>query len=335
MALWQWSKTPTSNGTSDPTMNWSEGIAPSIVDDNVRAEMARIAEYRDDISGSLTTGGTSTAYTLTTNQVLATPTPTTGQLIALVPNATNGASATLSCDGGSAYPIQTSPGIGIGAGVLVQGTPYTMTFNGSAWMVRDLYGGSPFIVPLGGLLHSTVTTPPNSSFVLPFGQAISRTTYAVYFAAVGTTYGAGDGSTTFNVIDVRGCALVPLDNLGGTPANRIGTGLVTDGGTINGQVLGSFGGSQSHVQTNAELNSHTHANSLTDLGHTHTVQGNSLGGTGGSFIVATNFVGTQGTQATGSNNSTPMSITNASQGSSNAMAWLQPSRMCSCFLRVI
>lgn len=50
-------------------------------------------------------------------------------------------------------------------------------------------------------LWSTATPPPLSLFLL--GQAVSRTTYAALFALWGTTFGAGDGSTTFNLLDMR------------------------------------------------------------------------------------------------------------------------------------
>jgi len=294
--------------------------------------MARIAEYRDDISGSLTTGGTSTAYTLTTNQGLATPTPTTGQLIALVPHTTNGNAATLSADGGSAYPIQTSTGVAIGAGTLVQGTPYTLTFNGTAWMLRDFFG-NPFIVPIGGIIDYTGSTAPNSSFVLPFGQAISRTTFATYFALVGTTFGAGDGSTTFNIPDLRGRLRAGVDNMGGSAAGRIGS-VVTDSGTIVGTTLGSVGGSATHVQTGAELVTHSHG--VTDPGHSHTASSNkdgtsSSGGINGGNAGSITPLDPQ--TITVNSATTGISINNS--GSSNAMAWLQPTMMLNCILRVI
>lgn len=136
MALWQWSKTASSNATADPTMNWSEGIPPSIVNDNVRAEMARVAEWRDDMSGLLVTGGTSTAYTLTTNQGLAS-TPNDGQLIVFSPHTTNGAAAALAADGGTAFPFQSSPGNALGAGALTALIPYQFKFRAasSAWIL--------------------------------------------------------------------------------------------------------------------------------------------------------------------------------------------------------
>ena len=52
---------------------------------------------------------------------------------------------------------------------------------------------------------------PNSSFVFPVGQAISRTTYSALFAIMGTTHGSGDGSTTFNLPDKRGRVVAAPD----------------------------------------------------------------------------------------------------------------------------
>jgi hypothetical protein len=136
MAFYQWSLTATSNGTSDPTMNWSEGIAPSIVNDNVRAEMARLAEYRDDTSGKLVTAGTSTAYTLVTNQILPS-TPNNGQLIVFTPHVANGAAATLSADAGTAFPLQSAPGTALAAAALTLGVPVAAKFltASSAWVM--------------------------------------------------------------------------------------------------------------------------------------------------------------------------------------------------------
>ena len=62
-------------------------------------------------------------------------------------------------------------------------------------------------LPTGTLAPFAGSTAP-TGFLLCQGQAVSRTTYAALFAAIGTTYGAGDGSTTFNLPDGRGRALI-------------------------------------------------------------------------------------------------------------------------------
>ena len=67
--------------------------------------------------------------------------------------------------------------------------------------------------PVGSLAFGPVNTM--DGFLLCNGQAVSRTTYANLFAAIGTNFGSGDGSTTFNVPDYRGCF---LRGLGGDSA---------------------------------------------------------------------------------------------------------------------
>lgn len=59
------------------------------------------------------------------------------------------------------------------------------------------------IIPIGMVVDWPVAAAP-SKWILCTGQAISRTTYSALFAILGTTYGSGDGSTTFNVPDYRG-----------------------------------------------------------------------------------------------------------------------------------
>ena len=98
-------------------------------------------------------------------------------------------------------------------------------------------------IPIGTIQSYAGTASPNAKWLLCDGAAVSRTTYATLFALVATSYGVGDGSTTFNLPDYRGRAGVGLDNLGGSSANRItdanadslnntGMGAETDAGSI-------------------------------------------------------------------------------------------------------
>jgi microcystin-dependent protein len=59
-------------------------------------------------------------------------------------------------------------------------------------------GSNTYGIPLAGGMEFWGTTAPSSAYAFPAGQAISRTTYATLFAIMSTTYGSGDGSTTFN-----------------------------------------------------------------------------------------------------------------------------------------
>ena len=105
------------------------------------------------------------------------------------------------------------------------------------------------LIPIAGAFLPPLCIWPN-------GQNLSRSVYAALFTALGTTYGAGDGSTTFGTPDLRGRAIFGRDNLGGTAANRITAG----GSGIAGTTLGAGGGDE-------RMPLHTHG--LNDPGHWH------------------------------------------------------------------
>lgn len=94
-----------------------------------------------------------------------------------------------------------------------------------------------------GDLKASARSSPSSGWLLCDGSAVSRTTYATLFAAIGTAYGAGNGTTTFNVPDLRGRTLVGRDNLGGTAANRVqvATTITTSNGSASSTVGSASG----------------------------------------------------------------------------------------------
>jgi hypothetical protein len=250
MAFWKWSRTASSNATADNTVNWAEGMAPSAVNDSARAMMARLAEWRDDVSGTIATAGTSTAYTVASNQGFDNFADMNSAMIAFVPHTTNGATVTLNVDGLGGKPLRFGPNLELQSGVLIQGTPYVASYNNSdgAWYLQGGFA-NPYGIPLGGMMPYIGASAPNSAFVLPFGQAISRTTYATLFSLAGTTFGAGDGSTTFNVPDLRGRFVAGLDNMGGAAASRI----TVAAGNFDGTVLGGTGGAQNRTISQNQL----------------------------------------------------------------------------------
>jgi microcystin-dependent protein len=103
-------------------------------------------------------------------------------------------------------------------------------------------------VPAGSVIPYAGSTAP-SGWLLSYGQAISRSTYATLFAAIGTTYGVGDGATTFNVPDLRGRLVAGQDDMGGTSADR----LTGQSGGVDGDTLGASGGAETHTLTAGEL----------------------------------------------------------------------------------
>ena len=132
-----------------------------------------------------------------------------------------------------------------------------------------------------------------SGWLLCYGQAVSRTTYAALFSAIGTVYGGGDGSTTFNLPDLRGRVIAGQDDMGGTSADR----LTNQSGGLDGDTLGATGGSETHTLTEAELAAHSHS-----LGTNGRVQvGNDNGEAySGKWVSGSGSTITYSTQETGS-----------------------------------
>jgi microcystin-dependent protein len=260
MTLWKWSKTAANNGTADSSCPFPEGMAPGAVNDGARGLMAAVAKYRDDVSGASLTGGSGAAYTLASSQAFDAPASLGGAQLAFTPHATNSGAATLNVDGLGARPLRLAPGLELPPGTLVQGTPYVVLYNGTdgAFYLRNFLA-LPYAVPVGGLMPFIGAAPPTSNFVLPYGQAISRTAYAALFALVGTTFGGGDGTTTFNIPDLRGRVPVGKDDMGGVVAARITSG----GSGINGASTGATGGSEISQLSTANLPPYTPSGSIT------------------------------------------------------------------------
>jgi len=109
--------------------------------------------------------------------------------------------------------------------------------TGSTWIE---IGVSPWVP--GDLKMSWNTAAP-TGWLMCDGAAVSRTTYAALFAAIGTSAGSGNGTTTFNVPDYRGNVFVMPDGTAG----RLASG-----------VRNEYGGAETHTLTTAEMPAHSH-----------------------------------------------------------------------------
>lgn len=208
--------------------------------------------YIDSSLGSTATISSTSAVTLTSSQYQCMRLLFTGSLSAdlsvsvpsgvggfwIVTNSTTDASAAIP----TYLTIKSTAGGSIG--VVVPRSVNTIVFsNGS-----EVYFAQQNTTPSGSIIQFAGSIAP-SGYLICDGSAINRTTYPNLFAAIGTAWGPGNGTTTFNVPDLRGIFLRGT-GVNGTYSNAIGASV----GTSTAGVVGS----------------HTHS----DSGHAHAVSPN-------------------------------------------------------------
>lgn len=177
-------------------------------------------------------------------------------------------------------------------------------------------GLGAYLSPTGSLIMWPSNTIP-SDWKLCNGAAISRVTFATLFSLLGTTFGAGDGSTTFNLPDYR---------------NRMPYGA-------DAVVVGATGGSADAIVVS---HTHTASSSVTDPGHGHGIATGAYNGAGNhpdhqtsgvagnpftvdSYNIAYVVPGTTGISVSTTNNSTGTSGSGANLPPYYALAYIMKS----------
>lgn len=189
--------------------------------------------------------------------------------------------------GGAAVLNGTNSGVAINGAHTVTGTQSVSgnaTFGGTLAAAGDItHHGQP-IVPIGAIVDFAGTLAPNG-WLFCYGQAISRSTYAALFGALGTAYGPGDGSTTFNLPDLRGRVVAGKDDMGGSSANR----LTNQSGGLNGDTLGASGGAETNTLTTAQVPATGVSVTASQSPHEHFIANSDTGPDGGNGISGSNF----------------------------------------------
>jgi microcystin-dependent protein len=236
--------------------------------------------------------GAGSANAYTTTFIPAITALTDGIKYRFKANISNTGASTLNANSLGVKPIVNWYGNPLVGGEIVASAnievTYNTSFNGGngAWVIENTIA----LPPVGSTMRWKTSTAP-AGWLVCGGQAVSRTVYSALFALLGTTYGAGDGSSTFN-----------LPN--STDRMNIGAG--------NLYALGSTGGSKDAIVV-------SHSHGVNDPGHSHSYQNSNI--TGGSQVGPYQQFENQTTSSTGAQ-VTGISI--QSTGSSGTNANLPP-----------
>lgn len=295
------------DGGNTATANLPMG---GFVHSNVGAATARTnyARFSDMQDGKgvycPTVGGTANAIVLTTGYSLAAY--AAGQTFSFIAGFSNSSAATVNIDSVGVVNITSPSAVALSAGQIVAGALVVIRYDGTQFQL-EISAATPVGLSVGTVMGWPMTTVPGGWLECD-GSAVSRSTYAALFAALSTSYGIGDGSTTFNLPNYKDYFLRGFDASGTDAASRTDRGDGTTGANVGTKQAGGVE-SHTHIATSTSV--------VTDSGHTHNLPGNSGAG-GAATLNAVNINALNDRNVTSGSSTTGVTVatttTNATTG---------------------
>jgi microcystin-dependent protein len=238
IAASNWNEDDNANITAAPD-GAPEGMAPGGVNNVLRTMMGAVKRWFNWSAPKLT-AGSGTAYTVSYSMAPGAYVDGISFLVEL--HAAPGVGATLNVGGLGAIPLRH----------FYNGTWYPLppSWCASGSVLRAIYHAASGVFRIADSVQAipTGTSQANRSSTTPAGwlaedgSPVSRTQYAALFAAIGTAYGVGDGSTTFNLPDSRGYVDAGIGGaLAGSLAQKVG-GITNTAPILNISVAGTASG---------------------------------------------------------------------------------------------
>ncbi|EJF91330.1 tail fiber protein [Bartonella melophagi] len=237
-SIYDWSLVAHENARADDIINWAEGQPPSSVNDSARAMMQRIREYLTDNGGTIeakfTTekDGNETSIRLVTKSPIAAY--TNDIIVRFKAQGVNTKTTSVVLNKLSAQPVyKVTPNglVLLSGGEIQKNGLYELVYQyGIGGEGKDgwyLTNPTPAAAPKpvssfpSGFIATFAMEKIPEGWLLCDGKAYLRKNYASLFVAIGETWGRGDGTTTFNIPDLRGMFLRGLDSQRGIDKNRV------------------------------------------------------------------------------------------------------------------
>ncbi|AGF74953.1 putative phage tail fiber protein [Bartonella australis AUST/NH1] len=256
--IYDWSLIAPENARADEIINWAEGQPPSSVNDSARAMMQRFREYLSDNGGAIDTQFVANSYEDITEIRLITKSPIAAYandiVVRFKAQGTNRGETNIALNQLLAQPVYKTTQNGLETltgGEIQEGGLYELVYHlgiggddKDGWCLTN--PTFPQIFPSGFIATFAMKNVP-TGWLLCDGKEYSREEYANLFAAIGGIWGIGDGTTTFNIPDLRGMFLRGLDS---------------ERGLDKGRVLGS--------RQEESFKAHTHQGTISENGgHAH------------------------------------------------------------------